>query len=247
MTLRNNPLGLIREIDLFTPSTYKNRLFVTLDVDWAPDYVICEVSHYLQSHQIPATWFITHDSPAIRELWAGEDFEIGVHPNFSPLLMGKRECADARQVIASMRELAPTAKSFRCHSLVQSTPLLDLMYEAGFELDCNVFLPFTAPTCLFPWRHGQGVTRIPYCWEDDTWLLGACSSPEQIADSEGMKVIDVHPIHLWLNSEELNRYERVKCDLANEELLRKNRNHVQQSGVWNAFKTIVQGSLPNFG
>lgn len=239
MVGKRERFGLVNEIDAAVPASYSDRVFLTLDVDWAPDFVIRDIDDLLRSLELRATWFITHESEAIDELRLHPNYEIGVHPNFSPALMGKANALPVEEVIRYARSIAPDATAFRCHSLVQSTPLLYAMHDAGFTIDCNPFLPFTPIDALFPWRHGSGPMRVPYCWEDDTWVIGECRSPGEIASAHGLAVVDFHPIHLWLNSENLERYEAIKLDQKNEDLLRSHRNAEDNWGVMEAFRMIV--------
>ena len=58
---------------------------LTLDTDWAPDFVIDFVAKQLVAYQVRATWFVTHASPAVERLSQHSDlFELGIHPNFLP-------------------------------------------------------------------------------------------------------------------------------------------------------------------
>lgn len=41
---------------------------ITIDVDWAPDFMIDLVSKELSDSGIRAIWFITHDLPSVRRL-----------------------------------------------------------------------------------------------------------------------------------------------------------------------------------
>ena len=41
---------------------------ITLDIDWAPDYAIDFAAGLLIEAQVRATWFVTHDSPAVERL-----------------------------------------------------------------------------------------------------------------------------------------------------------------------------------
>lgn len=243
MGVKYERFGLVSEIDASDPATYRERIYLTFDVDWAPDFVIRDVDRLLRSLELRATWFITHESEAIDELRLYPNYEIGVHPDFSPLLMGKVGALSLQQVIDYARSIAPSATAFRCHSLVQSTPLLYAMFEAGFTLDCNPFLPFTPIEALFPWRHGSGPMRIPYCWEDDTWVIGECRSPKEVVSARGLAVVDFHPIHLWLNSESLEVYEQIKHDFGNEDLLRSKRNNESQQGVLSALHCMVDALM----
>ncbi|MCX6671896.1 MAG: hypothetical protein NTX92_08260, partial [Euryarchaeota archaeon] len=61
-----------------------NKNLICIDTDWASDSIIKDIADYLIMNKIKSTWFITHDSPAIRKLLAKPDiFEVGIHPNFS--------------------------------------------------------------------------------------------------------------------------------------------------------------------
>ena len=43
-------------------------VFITIDVDWAPDYMVTYLAKKLVRKQIKATWFITHKSTAIKDM-----------------------------------------------------------------------------------------------------------------------------------------------------------------------------------
>ena len=48
----------------------ENEIALTLDVDWAPDFMIDFAAEILVEHGVRATWFVTHDSPALTRLRA---------------------------------------------------------------------------------------------------------------------------------------------------------------------------------
>jgi len=115
-----------------------------------------------------------------------------------------------------------------------------MMQNAGFSIDCNSFLPYTPIASLATWAHGTGLVRVPYCWEDDTWVLGWCRDTADVVTGKGLKVIDAHPIHLWLNSESLERHSRVKERMSDESHLRSMRN-TQCPGVEDAVRSMIDG------
>lgn len=238
---KKQKFGLIKEIDVSDPETWEDRIFLTLDLDWAPDFVISEISDHLRSREVRATWFVTHSSKEVEKLKCDHLFEVGVHPNFSPCLMGADGAPSVHEVVNEMRELAPSATSFRCHSLVQSSPLLELMATHGFLFDCNTFLPFTRIDSLFPWRYYGDLVRVPYCWEDDTWISGACRDPGEVAVAKGLRVIDVHPVLLWLNWLTLDVYRSVKTDLTNEEKMRQAKNPEVNTGLIPVLDSMLEG------
>ena len=65
---------------------------------------------------------------------------------------------------------------------------------------------------------------VPYFWEDDV----ACIDPNvsevsSLVRRHGIKVFDFHPIHVFLNTESLDRYERTRPLHQNPKELIKHR------------------------
>jgi len=184
---------------------------ITLDVDWAPDFMIDDAARVLVERGVRATWFVTHRSPAVERLAETPLFELGLHPNF---LAGSTHGDSWEAVLAHCAELVPDAVSMRTHALVQSTPLLDFVAsETGVRIDVSLYLPH-APG-LQPVEHASArgsLVRVPYVWEDDlemtraspVWSIGAMSR------AAGLKVLDFHPVHVYLNSARLAGYEELK-------------------------------------
>jgi len=188
-------------------------LLLTLDVDWAPDFVIDHVAELLVERGVRATWFITHSSPALQRLRRHPDlFEIGIHPNF---LTGSTHGSDPTSVLKHCLDLVPEARSMRTHSLVQSTPILDLVLSTtGISTDVSLFLPrMSALRPVDYWRRGRRLLRVPYFWEDDfeighpapLWELGAVDRV-----GPGLKIFDFHPLLVYLNSMDLDCFEGLK-------------------------------------
>jgi hypothetical protein len=184
---------------------------ITLDVDWAPDFMIDFAADLLAERSVRATWFITHASPAVARLADSPLFELGLHPNFLP---GSSHGGTWEAVLAHCAALVPGATAMRTHSLAQSTPLLDHVAAAtAVRIDASLYLPH-APG-LRPvehWSSGGGLVRIPYLWEDD--LEMARPSPawslQRLPTEPGLKVLDFHPVHVFLNSADLGPYEELK-------------------------------------
>lgn len=192
--------------------TTRSAIAITLDVDWAPDFVIDAVAERLLSRQVRATWFITHHSPAIDRLRLHPDlFELGIHPNF---LAGSTQGGDPASVLAFCLRIVPAATSMRMHALMQSTPLLETaMRHTEIGVDVSLFLPHaTHVDAVTYWWEQRSLLRIPYVWEDDfeierpspIWRLG------QLAQKPGLRVFDFHPIHVYLNSSNLLAYQQLK-------------------------------------
>ena len=58
----------IYEINPSDLTTWDNKIFLTIDVDWAHDQIILDTIELLNSSSAKSTWFITHKSELIEEL-----------------------------------------------------------------------------------------------------------------------------------------------------------------------------------
>jgi hypothetical protein len=195
-----------------------NETVLTLDVDWAPDFMIDFAAQILLEHRVRATWFITHDSPALQRLRAQPDlFELGIHPNF---LTGSTHGQTPEAVLRHCMSLVPEALSLRTHALYQSTPLLArILASTPIRNEASLYLPH-APS-LFPFEyewHGRTLLRIPHFWEDDFEMARArpiWSLEPLLKIGSGLKVFDFHPIHVYLNSCNFDPYEALKQQVPN--------------------------------
>ena len=211
---------------------------LTLDLDWAPDEAIDAVGALLVERGVPATWLVTHSSPAVERLRDHPElFELGVHPNFLP---GSTHGATVDQVLDHCVELVPDAVSMRTHALVQSTPILaEVLERTAIRVDLSLFLPQAenvAPV-EYRWR-GRSLVRIPYVWEDDVELENGTldSGVASILAAPGLKVFDFHPVHVFLNSTSMDAYRRVSGTLPDAELA----PHVQDGrGIGTLFREVA--------
>lgn len=206
----------ISKIDLKFPDTWKNKVFLTFDIDWAHDEVLSDCIDLVERADVFATWFVTHETPLLDRLRSNPKFEIGIHPNFNFLFQLNNQCGnDAQEVIERTLVLAPQATAIRSHHMTQSSALLNLFAKNGLTHDCNHFIPITSGLDIKPWKLWNGMTRVPYSWEDDIMCIYSQeeSLPEMkeiIQNSNSLLVFDFHPIHVFLNTEHLDRYERTR-------------------------------------
>jgi hypothetical protein len=186
---------------------------LTIDIDWAPDFTIDFVAEQLISRQVRATWFVTHMSPAVARLKQYPDlFELGIHPNF---LSGSTHGDTPDAVLQHCITLVPEASSVRTHMLFQSTLLLQqILAQTRITTDVSLFLPGTPHIRPVEWLcRRRTLLRIPYFWADDfemernipSW----CLAPH-LGVGKGLKVFAFHPIHVYLNSADLEIYQALK-------------------------------------
>jgi len=95
-----------------------------------------------------------------------------------------------------------------------------MFVDSGLKYDCNLYLP--KQEGLRPFVNWNGLIRIPYFWEDgghmlygDPWTPGALGM-----DRPGLKIFNFHPVHIFLNTEKLERYREAKPHLKDAEKLR---------------------------
>jgi len=189
------------------------RAALTLDLDWAPDFMIDDAAQALVDRGVRATWFVTHASPAVERLRERPDlFELGLHPNF---LAGSSHGATPEEVVAHCAALVPGARAVRTHCLMQSTPLHDaLLAGSDVEVDVSLFLPgATHVEAVEQWSPGGRLVRLPYVWQDNMEMYAprAQWSVDGLLDPPGLRIFDFHPVHVWLNSASFEPYERLKA------------------------------------
>ncbi len=193
-----------------------------MDVDWAPEEVIEYALSLFENENIPCTIFCTHRS-AVLENSNKELFELGIHPNFNPLLSGGG--GSAEQVLDDLLKIFPDAKGVRSHSMTQSTPLLGMFAQRGLTYESNYFIPYSEN--IHPIMLWNGMIRLPYIWEDDIqWMYGKKFDDINIDfNAPGMKIFDFHPVHLFLNTVNEQHYLEAKPHYQNAKELILHRNN----------------------
>jgi hypothetical protein len=197
---------------------------LTIEIDWALDEVIQDTLALINRFAYPVTWFVTHDTPILRKISASGPHEIGLHPNFNVLLEGPG--GDARQTLTALRPLAPEAQSIRSHSLTRSSRLARLFGQGGFTHESNLIIPPNAAPELWCWRDFSGLVQVPIRWKDDVRLLDATlGEPVDCLGRLRLLTVDVHPIHVFLNTVTIEDYETARRHFSNcTELDRRRRS-----------------------
>jgi hypothetical protein len=185
---------------------------ISFDVDWANDIVLADTMDLVEKANINSVWFVTHISDLLVRLKSNPLFEVGIHPNFNGLL--NRDFGNGKtavEVVDRLLSLVPEAKIVRSHSVTQSSRLSQLFLSRGLTHEANDYIPASSGLMLHPWRLETGLVKVSYFWSDEL----ACVKDTQLGIPElasrlGLKVFDFHPIHVFLNTEHLNRYERTR-------------------------------------
>ncbi len=206
-------------------STWKGKIFLTFDIDWAADEVINDTLELISEAGIASTWFVTHKFPLISKMKTSNVLELGIHPNFNLLLSGGAcNNLNATSIVSDLLTIIPEATSIRSHSTTQNSVLLDMFRKKGLTHDVNCFIPSQANIALKPWKLWDGLIRVPYDWEDDVHCLYNHNvSVSELANRCSLNVFDFHPIHVFLNTESIERYEKTRPIHNNPEELIKHR------------------------
>jgi hypothetical protein len=186
---------------------------ITLDIDWAPDWMIDAAAAPLVEHRVKATWFVTHASAAVDRLRLHPElFELGLHPNCLP---GSTHGATEDEALRHVRALAPEAVSMRTHGLYQTTAfLLKAARDYGVKVDASLLLPGVAWPGVVRLRYwGAELLRVPYCWEDGCEL--SAERPDWTLANpalcgEGRTVLAFHPWHIALNTPSYECYRQLR-------------------------------------
>lgn len=193
-------------------------LYLTFDLDWAVESAVEHVLERLERYDVRATIFATHLSPALM----GADrkrVEIAVHPNY----FGQK-AHDPAEPVFRLKEMYPEAVGARSHGLFVSSRIIAAYAAAGLRYESNIFL-YRHPGLRAVWRF-PGMVSVPFLWSDDKHL--ELKEPFELPSlpifSEGLKVLNFHPIHVFLNSESETRYAMAKRNFKDVEWLTSIRN-----------------------
>jgi SAM-dependent methyltransferase len=183
----------------------------TTDLDWASEEAIEVTFDLFEEHAIPVTPFVTHDSPAVRRRFGERPSQVGLHPDFS---VQSSHGANENEVFDTVQALWPSARGFRCHGYVDSSNLGVLARDRGLRWDSNI--PLFMQPGLGPLEHFSGLVRFPSWWDDDAHLgKGYPATLESLSshlETPGLKVLNVHPTHVALNTPTLDYYATHRGD-----------------------------------
>jgi len=180
---------------------FDSELVVTIDIEWSPQELIEHVLDILKDYKITATLFATHKA----EL--GNMHEIALHPFYNSE-------KSYQNTFNKLMELFPHAKGVRSHRLLTDETLLLMYKERRIRYTSNYMM--TNMSGISPINTIHGIFEIPIYYIDWSHLMGKKFYKKKFSlevlnlQYPGLKVFDFHPLHVFLNSEKMERYEKVK-------------------------------------
>ena len=225
-----------RDLDPARPETWTGKRVLSIDIDWAHDAVLSDTIDLIEQAGVKACFFVTHDTILLARLRANPLFELGLHPNFDPLLRGDVQ-RSARDIVMDLVRVAPEAKVLRSHAMTTSGRWLELYREAGVTHISN-YLMFGDGN-IHPFRQLNGLVEAPVYFADDGLLFQRAMSAvsfdhttELRSKSGGLRVYNFHPIHLFLNNESLDRYGASRLHANDPLVLRRMRFDGDGARAW---------------
>lgn len=194
----------------------------TCDIDWAPEAVIEDTVNLFETFGVKCTFFSTHHSLILSKC-EKRLFEVGIHPDFTPLLKGKNN-RSFDDILDDIMHIHPEARGVRTHTMLQSIQILQKFADKKLVYEANTFLPYQSG--LKPTKLWNGLVRIPYNWEDDVhWSYGFSFDDCRLdLGQDELIVFDFHPIHIYLNTENKYRYSEAKKHYEDPKKLLEYRN-----------------------
>ena len=189
---------------------------LTIDVEWAPDFMLSQLVDRLLASGAKATFFVTHETPVLDRIRERPDlFELGIHPNFLP---GSTQGGHPEEVLEYLRRTVPEATSMRTYALLQSSHLLATAAAfGGIGVDVSLLLPNSdlLPPTYGPFPDNRGMIRLAYDWEDDIYLTQRPTfvRKEDVRLPNGPLVFDFHPPLAYLNAASLDLWESTKTKI----------------------------------
>lgn len=228
----------LSDIRIDEEESWINHTFLTLDIDWASDEVIAYAIDVLEKYDVAATWFITHDSPILNRLRANSKFELGIHPNFNQCLF-EGNSKSVYNYLDDLKQVVPEAISLRSHSLTKNSMLSNCLLERGFTHESNIFIN-NSDIELKPFELPKGLTQVCYNWGDYSFFS---SDGPQVIDymkTSGLRVLNFHPIHIYLNTCCIDQYNSAKT-VKNIKTLKEHVN-IDSYGIKNYLEQFIKCS-----
>ncbi|WP_252247359.1 hypothetical protein [Clostridium sp. ZBS4] len=193
----------------------KTIISFTSDIDWASDYAINRTIEYFEENSIPVTMFLTHPSKAIDNALQEERIKVGLHPNFMP---DSSQGKNYDEIIDYCFNLYPNAIGYRGHRYYDVNDTIEKLVSRGIKFDSNVC---TLLDNVYPFLHRSNIIRFPIFWEDGAYLYQYkdinFANVKKKLFSPGLKIINIHPMHLMLNTPYFKYTREIKDTLSREE------------------------------
>ena len=193
----------------------ENLVCFTMDIDWASEYAIASALSMFREARLPVTVFVTHKSAEIDRTLAAGEIKCAIHPNFMP---DSSQGGSYQEVVDFCYDLLPNARLFRAHRYYEVNDTMELLVQHGIVAESNLC---TLLDVVPPFLHRSNTINFPIFWEDGAYLyhyngFDYDSFWKQL-NQPGLKVLNMHPMHLMLNTPYFSYTREIKDRLTREE------------------------------
>ena len=228
----------LRDVNPDDPSSWMGSIILTFDMDWASDEVLHYTLDILEKSEKPATIFVTHDTSVLSRIRRNASWEIGMHPNFTPPSKSALELDNyVDNVLSEISEIVPEAVSLRSHGVLTAGRWLWKYASAGIKYLSNTsrFGMSSVPS-----YEVNGLIECPVYFGDNAQLvverdrrIPPIPLPDlrKVGDSD-LRVLVFHPIHVALNTEIYDRYERSRHAHSDWQQLSEHRNKTNKGAEY---------------
>lgn len=207
----------------------KNKFYlITIDMDWAPDWMINYVLDIIGKNKKPIHWFLTNKSKLLKKRKL-KNFYYGLHPNVGNDIMS---IPNIEKKILKLKKILPKSELIRTHGNVTSTNL-SIVLSKFFKYDFSNFQPRNTKlrAHAVSW-YDRPILNISYNWEDSfeaTKKVKYFDIKENFFKKNDFIIFNFHPVHIYLNTYNYGLYSKLKKKLGKiqgwlPEDLEKHRN-----------------------
>lgn len=201
----------------------ENYICFTSDLDWAPEIAIEETLNLFIENKIRPTIFVTHASSAVDKY--KEKIDLGIHPNF---IQPSSQGSSMDEIISCCMALVPEVKVFRAHRWFASNDVYEQLLGKGITYESNLC---TNMDVVEPFIHRSGMISFPVFFEDGAYILHSENIDfESIRNKfmqNGLKVINIHPMHYALNTPYFKYTRQIKDQLSREDWNRMDEDRLE--------------------
>jgi hypothetical protein len=201
----------------------ENFICFTSDLDWAPEVAIEGILKLFLERGIRPTMFVTHPSQVINKY--KDEIDIGIHPNFiQPSSQGN----NIDDIIDYCVGLAPETRVFRAHRWYSSNDIYDRLLRKGFTYESNLC---TSMDLVDPYIQRSGMISFPVFFEDGAYIMHSdkidFNMVKQKFMQNGLKVVNIHPMHFALNTPYFQYTRQIKDKLTRNEWVGMDENMLE--------------------
>jgi hypothetical protein len=239
----NEKFSFISEIMPEKEKTWKNKIFLTFDMDWCHDDIIVDTYNLILKHKIKSSWFVTHDTKLLKKFKNDPLIELGIHPNFNNLLMNSEKEKNHEDILSELLDKVPNARIVRSHSLLQSEKLLDSFYKFKISHISNFYVPYASGFEVKPYKLWDNLIITPHRWQDNVEIKMNSNLNLFNKIDNGLNIFNFHPIHIFLNSKNLERYNKNRDIIHNPKKLIRHR--FKRYGIRNFLQDLLEKNKLN--